>query len=153
MVNMATVLAFHAHPDDEVLLTGGTMARLAAEGHRVVVAVACDGVMGAATGPGATAGTAGAVTVSRGNFSVIIASPPFRARQFRTAMHASPKTRNKITGGTAAVKIMAVPPFDRRFHERFDFDTRTRVRFDELAARTRTTPPWSLLAYRRRSEL
>lgn len=24
---MATVLAFHAHPDDEVLLTGGTIAR------------------------------------------------------------------------------------------------------------------------------
>lgn len=31
---MATVVAFHAHPDDEVLLTGGTLARLAAEGHR-----------------------------------------------------------------------------------------------------------------------
>ena len=27
---MATVVAFHAHPDDEVLLTGGTLARLAA---------------------------------------------------------------------------------------------------------------------------
>jgi LmbE family N-acetylglucosaminyl deacetylase len=27
---MATVVAFHAHPDDEVLLTGGTIARLAA---------------------------------------------------------------------------------------------------------------------------
>jgi hypothetical protein len=24
---MATLLAFHAHPDDEVLLTGGTLAR------------------------------------------------------------------------------------------------------------------------------
>ena len=40
---MATVVAFHAHPDDEVLLTGGTIARLAAEGHRVIVVVACDG--------------------------------------------------------------------------------------------------------------
>jgi LmbE family N-acetylglucosaminyl deacetylase len=39
---MATVVAFHAHPDDEVLLTGGTLARLAAEGHRVVIVVACD---------------------------------------------------------------------------------------------------------------
>lgn len=48
---MATVLAFHAHPDDEVLLTGGTLAKLAADGHRVVVVVACDGVMGEATGP------------------------------------------------------------------------------------------------------
>lgn len=40
---MTTVVAFHAHPDDEVLLTGGTIARLAAEGHRVIIVVACDG--------------------------------------------------------------------------------------------------------------
>jgi LmbE family N-acetylglucosaminyl deacetylase len=26
MTGMATVVAFHAHPDDEVLLTGGTLA-------------------------------------------------------------------------------------------------------------------------------
>ncbi|WNE99397.1 PIG-L family deacetylase [Streptomyces luomodiensis] len=44
---MATVLAFHAHPDDEALLTGGTLARLADEGHRVVLVVATDGLMGA----------------------------------------------------------------------------------------------------------
>jgi len=50
---MATIVAFHAHPDDEVLATGGTLARLAAEGHRVVIVVATDGVMGPATGPGA----------------------------------------------------------------------------------------------------
>jgi LmbE family N-acetylglucosaminyl deacetylase len=40
------VLAFHAHPDDEALLTAGTLARLSAEGHRVVIVVACDGSMG-----------------------------------------------------------------------------------------------------------
>ncbi|HXW87276.1 MAG TPA: PIG-L family deacetylase [Streptosporangiaceae bacterium] len=40
---MATIVAFHAHPDDEVLLTGGTIAWLAAEGHRVIIVVACDG--------------------------------------------------------------------------------------------------------------
>jgi LmbE family N-acetylglucosaminyl deacetylase len=45
---MATVVAFHAHPDDEALLTGGTLARLVAEGHRVVLVVACDGEMGEA---------------------------------------------------------------------------------------------------------
>jgi LmbE family N-acetylglucosaminyl deacetylase len=38
-----TVVAFHAHPDDEALLTAGTMARAAAEGHRVVMVVATDG--------------------------------------------------------------------------------------------------------------
>jgi len=47
---MATIVAFHAHPDDEVILTGGTLARLAAEGHRVVIVVACDGAMGDADG-------------------------------------------------------------------------------------------------------
>jgi LmbE family N-acetylglucosaminyl deacetylase len=41
-----TVVCFHAHPDDEVLLTGGTMARLAAEGHRVVLVVATAGEAG-----------------------------------------------------------------------------------------------------------
>lgn len=49
----ATIVAFHAHPDDEALLTGGTLARLAAEGHRTVIVVACDGVTGEATGPAA----------------------------------------------------------------------------------------------------
>jgi len=49
---MATIVAFHAHPDDEVLLTGGTIARLAAEGHRVIIVVACDGDMWANPGQG-----------------------------------------------------------------------------------------------------
>jgi LmbE family N-acetylglucosaminyl deacetylase len=42
---MATVVAFHAHPDDEVVLTGGTLARAAATGHRVIVVTATDGRM------------------------------------------------------------------------------------------------------------
>lgn len=45
---MATLIAMHAHPDDEALLTGGTLARAAAEGHRVVIVVATDGQMGPA---------------------------------------------------------------------------------------------------------
>lgn len=53
---MATVVVFHAHPDDEALLTGGTLARLVAEGHRVVLVVACDGLVnGAARPDGGTA--------------------------------------------------------------------------------------------------
>jgi LmbE family N-acetylglucosaminyl deacetylase len=40
---MATVVAFHAHPDDEVVLTGGTLARAASAGHRVVIVTATDG--------------------------------------------------------------------------------------------------------------
>ena len=44
-----TLLAFHAHPDDEALLTSGTMARAAADGHRVIVVVATDGALGLAS--------------------------------------------------------------------------------------------------------
>ena len=44
-----TLVAFHAHPDDEALLTSGTLARAAAEGHRVVVVVATDGDLGLAS--------------------------------------------------------------------------------------------------------
>ncbi|MDR1999485.1 MAG: PIG-L family deacetylase [Frankiaceae bacterium] len=45
-----TLVSFHAHPDDETLLTGGTLARAAAEGHRVVLVVATDGEAGLAGG-------------------------------------------------------------------------------------------------------
>ena len=44
-----TLVAFHAHPDDEALLTSGTMARAAAEGNRVVLVVATDGGLGLAS--------------------------------------------------------------------------------------------------------
>jgi LmbE family N-acetylglucosaminyl deacetylase len=40
---MGTLVAFHAHPDDESLIMGGSLARAAAEGHRVVVVVATNG--------------------------------------------------------------------------------------------------------------
>ncbi|HET6907871.1 MAG TPA: PIG-L family deacetylase [Mycobacteriales bacterium] len=41
-----TLVALHAHPDDEALFTGGTIARCAAEGHRVVLVVATAGERG-----------------------------------------------------------------------------------------------------------
>ena len=44
-----TLLAFHAHPDDESLLTAGTMARAAAQGHRVILVVATNGNEGQAS--------------------------------------------------------------------------------------------------------
>ncbi len=43
---MATVTFFHAHPDDEAIATGGTMASLADEGHRVVLVTATRGELG-----------------------------------------------------------------------------------------------------------
>ena len=43
---MATLLAFHAHPDDEAIATGGTMRLAADAGHRVVLVVATRGECG-----------------------------------------------------------------------------------------------------------
>ncbi|MEW2515372.1 PIG-L deacetylase family protein [Streptomyces sp. NPDC046870] len=96
---MATVVAFHAHPDDEVLMTGGTLARAAAEGHRVVIVVATDGAMGA-VGPGgsprmgelrASAAVLGAARVvhlgyaDSGNGPLLYPDPPDRVRFARAA--------------------------------------------------------------------
>lgn len=44
-----TLVFVHAHPDDEALLTAGTMARAADSGHRVVLIVATDGSAGLAS--------------------------------------------------------------------------------------------------------
>lgn len=43
---MATLVCFHAHPDDESIATGGLMARASSEGHRVVLVVATRGERG-----------------------------------------------------------------------------------------------------------
>jgi LmbE family N-acetylglucosaminyl deacetylase len=43
-----TLVAFHAHPDDEALFTGGTLARASAQGHRVVLVTATAGERGLA---------------------------------------------------------------------------------------------------------
>lgn len=43
---MATLVCFHAHPDDEAIATAGTMARAVDAGHRVVLVVATRGEHG-----------------------------------------------------------------------------------------------------------
>lgn len=43
---MATVVSFHAHPDDESIHVGGTLAKLSAAGHRVVLVFATRGEHG-----------------------------------------------------------------------------------------------------------
>jgi LmbE family N-acetylglucosaminyl deacetylase len=54
---VGTVVFFHAHPDDEAIFTGGTIARLARDGWTVVLVVATGGELGlpAGTGGGAVA--------------------------------------------------------------------------------------------------
>lgn len=43
-----TIVSFHAHPDDEALLTSGSLAKAVADGHRVVLVVATAGEAGLA---------------------------------------------------------------------------------------------------------
>jgi LmbE family N-acetylglucosaminyl deacetylase len=43
---MATVVSFHAHPDDESIHVGGTLAKLSAAGHRLVLVFATKGEHG-----------------------------------------------------------------------------------------------------------
>lgn len=43
---MATLVSFHAHPDDEAIGCGGTLAKASADGHRVVVVTATRGEHG-----------------------------------------------------------------------------------------------------------
>ena len=43
---VATAVFFHAHPDDEAIATGGTMAKMADEGHRIVLVFATAGEEG-----------------------------------------------------------------------------------------------------------
>lgn len=98
---MATIVAFHAHPDDEALLTGGTLARLAAQGDRVVLVVACDGAMGRARPDGGTdrldelRASGRVLGVSRivhlgyadsGHGPVLFPDPPDRARFLRAPL-------------------------------------------------------------------
>lgn len=42
----ATLVCFHAHPDDEAIATGGLMAKASAAGHRVVLVCATRGELG-----------------------------------------------------------------------------------------------------------
>src|SRR6476469_5671202 len=43
---MATLVTFHAHPDDECIVAGGIMRKAADDGHRVVLVVATRGEHG-----------------------------------------------------------------------------------------------------------
>ena len=78
---MGTYVAFHAHPDDEAIATGGTMLLASKAGHRVVLVVAtrgeCGEVADGVLGPGETLGqrreeetraAAALLGVSRGEF-------------------------------------------------------------------------------------
>src|SRR5215471_20491852 len=46
-----TLLAVHAHPDDECISTGGILARYAAEGVRTILVTCTDGAVGEISDP------------------------------------------------------------------------------------------------------
>jgi LmbE family N-acetylglucosaminyl deacetylase len=122
---MATIVAFHAHPDDEALLTGGTLARLAAEGHRVVIVVATDGVVGPATGADgqarldmlrASASALGAREVRHlgyadsGHGPVLFPDPPDRQRFVRADLDEAAARLAVIIGEEHADVLMSYDP-------------------------------------------
>ncbi|MCW2902202.1 MAG: hypothetical protein JWO67_4467 [Streptosporangiaceae bacterium] len=121
---MATVLAFHAHPDDEVLMTGGTLARAAAEGHRVVIVVATDGVMGAASESEparmgelrASAAVLGAARVvhlgyaDSGNGGVLHPDPPDRTRFVRADPQEAAERLAAVLGRSTRTYFSATTP-------------------------------------------
>lgn len=122
---MATIVAFHAHPDDEALLTGGTLARLAAEGHRVVIVVASDGVIGPATGPEgqvrmdslrASAAALGARDVRHlgyadsGHGPVLFRDPPDRQRFVRADLEEAAARLAAILGEEHADVLLSYDP-------------------------------------------
>ncbi|MET8425547.1 PIG-L family deacetylase [Nocardia sp. NPDC004860] len=68
MTDQLTIMAVHAHPDDEVLSTGGVFAQYAAEGIRTVLVTCTNGEQGDAPGgikPGAPGHDPNAVRAQR----------------------------------------------------------------------------------------
>src|SRR6266496_5483641 len=51
MPEQRTLIAVHAHPDDECIGTGGVLARYAAEGLRTVLVTCTDGAVGEISDP------------------------------------------------------------------------------------------------------
>jgi LmbE family N-acetylglucosaminyl deacetylase len=90
-----TVVSFHAHPDDEALLVSGTLARLAAEGHRVVLV-------------SATAGEGGLAASSYGTADELAAH---RREELQRSADAIGAARVELLGyGDSGLDGRAVPP-------------------------------------------
>jgi LmbE family N-acetylglucosaminyl deacetylase len=118
---MAVIVAFNAHPDDEALATGGTLAKLAADGHRVVIVVATDGVVQDALPEAlqarldelrASAKVLGAARVEHlgyadsGHGPVLYPDPPGRTRFVRADQHeAADKVAKIISEEQASILL------------------------------------------------
>jgi LmbE family N-acetylglucosaminyl deacetylase len=136
---MATIVAFHAHPDDEVLLTGGTIARLAAEGHRVIIVVACDGDVWAGLGQrldelrasAAILGADKAVHLGyadSGHGPVLFDDPPGRTRFARAEVDEAAEKLAALLTGEHADLLLSYDPHGGYGH-------RDHVRVHQVGAR------------------
>jgi LmbE family N-acetylglucosaminyl deacetylase len=145
----STLVAFHAHPDDEALLTSGTLARAAAEGHRVVVVVATDGDLGLASSEYAADGrlgerrleelrrSAGALGVARvvylgyadsGLGPELLPDPPDRTRFVRAPLDEAAERLAAVLREESADVLLS---YDRRG----GYGHRDHVRVHEVGAR------------------
>jgi LmbE family N-acetylglucosaminyl deacetylase len=138
---MATIVSFHAHPDDEALCTGGTLARLAAEGHRVVIVVACDGAMWPRDGTArlaqfrASAAILGAARAEylgyadSGHGPVLYADPPGKVRFARADL-------DEAAGRLAAIVREENADLLTGYDEVGGYGHRDHVKVHEVGART-----------------
>jgi LmbE family N-acetylglucosaminyl deacetylase len=92
---MATVLAIHAHPDDIEILAGGTMALLAAAGHRLVFVTMTPGDCGSHEhGPDEIA----AIRRAEAAAAARLAGAEYRCAEFRDlAVFSDDASRRRVT--------------------------------------------------------
>jgi LmbE family N-acetylglucosaminyl deacetylase len=103
-----TLVSFHAHPDDEALLVAGTLARAAAEGHRVVLV-------------SATAGEAGLAASAYGSPDELSAH---RRAELQRSAEALGAARVELLGyADSGLDGAAVPPPGLEAFARADVDT------------------------------
>ena len=102
---MGTLVFFHAHPDDEAITTGGSMARASAEGHRVVLVVATNGDHGEVPDDLATARRWSTAAGSR---------PPVGrgARRAPRRVARLPRQRHDGLGAERRCRVVLLAPID-----------------------------------------
>jgi LmbE family N-acetylglucosaminyl deacetylase len=110
-VTSYTVVSFHAHPDDEALLVSGTLARVAAEGHRVVLV-------------SATAGEGGLAASAYGTADELAAH---RREELQRSAEAIGAARIEFLGyGDSGLDGQAVPPHGAEAFAHADVDAAAR---------------------------
>ncbi|HPU39378.1 MAG TPA: PIG-L family deacetylase [Microthrixaceae bacterium] len=100
---MSTIVFFHAHPDDESIFTGGTIARLTDSGHRSIVVFATSGELGQGAGPELAAARR---AEARAACAVLGAEPPVFLDHVDSGLSPDPTTRP--TGAFADCRIEVV---------------------------------------------